>query len=172
MEGRDEVRRLRVERRRAIYLTIVLSIALAAALLLLALTLASFMPGILEPSTTLMAAALLVSAAVVAVSALVAVTLDKLLKVYTAYLYYRVSGQAAQLKTAAAGEAPRPIEARRRAGGEERREARAAKPALKAVVKAAEGSAGEGRKKCPYCGRELPFGDVHIICPYCGRRLK
>jgi len=28
------------------------------------------------------------------------------------------------------------------------------------------------KKKCPYCGRPLPFGDVHIVCPYCGRRLK
>jgi hypothetical protein len=28
------------------------------------------------------------------------------------------------------------------------------------------------KKKCPYCGRVLPFGDVHVVCPYCGRRLK
>jgi hypothetical protein len=28
------------------------------------------------------------------------------------------------------------------------------------------------KKKCPYCGRPLPFGDVHVVCPYCGRRLK
>ena len=27
-------------------------------------------------------------------------------------------------------------------------------------------------KKCPYCGRVLPFGDLHTVCPYCGRRLK
>lgn len=27
-------------------------------------------------------------------------------------------------------------------------------------------------KKCPFCGRVLPFGDVHTICPYCGRRLR
>lgn len=29
-----------------------------------------------------------------------------------------------------------------------------------------------GKKKCPYCGRELPYGDLHVICPFCGRRLK
>ena len=29
-----------------------------------------------------------------------------------------------------------------------------------------------GKKTCPYCGRELPYGDIHIICPYCGHRLK
>ncbi len=29
-----------------------------------------------------------------------------------------------------------------------------------------------GKKVCPYCGRELPYGDLHVICPYCGRRLK
>lgn len=28
------------------------------------------------------------------------------------------------------------------------------------------------KKKCPYCERELPYGDIHIICPFCGRRLK
>lgn len=27
-------------------------------------------------------------------------------------------------------------------------------------------------KKCPYCGRLLPYGDIHVVCPYCGRRLK
>ncbi len=30
----------------------------------------------------------------------------------------------------------------------------------------------ETKKVCPYCGRELPYGDIHIICPYCGHRLK
>jgi len=30
----------------------------------------------------------------------------------------------------------------------------------------------EGKKKCPYCGRVLPFGDIHTICPFCGRKLK
>lgn len=28
------------------------------------------------------------------------------------------------------------------------------------------------KKTCPFCGRELPYGDVHVICPFCGRRLK
>ncbi len=32
--------------------------------------------------------------------------------------------------------------------------------------------ASSGKKVCPYCGRELPYGDLHVICPYCGRRLK
>lgn len=27
-------------------------------------------------------------------------------------------------------------------------------------------------KLCPHCGRELPFGDLHIICPFCGSPLK
>ena len=27
-------------------------------------------------------------------------------------------------------------------------------------------------KKCPRCGKVLPFGDVHVICPFCGHRLK
>lgn len=27
-------------------------------------------------------------------------------------------------------------------------------------------------KKCPQCGRTLPYGNVHIVCPYCGRRLR
>lgn len=27
-------------------------------------------------------------------------------------------------------------------------------------------------KRCPYCGRELPYGDLHIICPFCGRALR
>ena len=31
---------------------------------------------------------------------------------------------------------------------------------------------GKGEKKCPYCGRVLPFGDIHTICPYCGKRLR
>jgi len=171
LEGRDELKRLRAERRRAIYLAIALSIALAAALLLLALILMSTVPGILEPGTVLMTVALLVSAAVVAISALVAITLDKLLKVYTAYLYYRVfSRQVVQPKVSAAVEVPRPLEAHRRASEGGRREA--ARPALKPVVKAVESGSEGGRKKCPYCGRELPFGDVHIICPYCGHRLK
>jgi len=30
----------------------------------------------------------------------------------------------------------------------------------------------EERKTCPYCGKELPFGDVHIYCPFCGKKLK
>jgi hypothetical protein len=25
---------------------------------------------------------------------------------------------------------------------------------------------------CPQCGRELPYGDLHLICPFCGSRLK
>uniref|UniRef100_A0A7C4B8S0 Zinc ribbon domain-containing protein n=1 Tax=Thermofilum pendens TaxID=2269 RepID=A0A7C4B8S0_THEPE len=25
---------------------------------------------------------------------------------------------------------------------------------------------------CPQCGRELPYGDLHLICPFCGFRLK
>jgi len=28
------------------------------------------------------------------------------------------------------------------------------------------------KKKCPFCGRVLPFGDVHTVCPFCGKRLK
>lgn len=28
------------------------------------------------------------------------------------------------------------------------------------------------KKRCPYCGRVLPFGELHTVCPYCGRRLK
>jgi hypothetical protein len=27
-------------------------------------------------------------------------------------------------------------------------------------------------KRCPHCGRELPYGDLHIICPYCGKYLR
>ncbi|PLJ77223.1 MAG: hypothetical protein B7L53_07365 [Thermofilum sp. NZ13] len=27
-------------------------------------------------------------------------------------------------------------------------------------------------KRCPKCGRELPYGDLHIICPFCGTPLK
>ncbi|MEM0493661.1 MAG: hypothetical protein QXU72_00145 [Thermofilum sp.] len=26
--------------------------------------------------------------------------------------------------------------------------------------------------RCPNCGRELPYGDLHLICPFCGARLK
>lgn len=26
--------------------------------------------------------------------------------------------------------------------------------------------------RCPSCGRELPYGDLHLICPFCGTRLK
>lgn len=33
-------------------------------------------------------------------------------------------------------------------------------------------SSDSGKKRCPYCGRELPYGDLHVICPFCGRRLK
>jgi len=29
-----------------------------------------------------------------------------------------------------------------------------------------------GAKLCPYCGRELPLGDIHVFCPFCGKRLK
>uniref|UniRef100_A0A7J3X8J1 Zinc ribbon domain-containing protein n=1 Tax=Thermofilum pendens TaxID=2269 RepID=A0A7J3X8J1_THEPE len=25
---------------------------------------------------------------------------------------------------------------------------------------------------CPQCGRELPYGDLHLLCPFCGFRLK
>ncbi len=27
-------------------------------------------------------------------------------------------------------------------------------------------------RRCPYCNRVLPFGDIHTICPYCGKRLR
>ncbi|QOJ78279.1 hypothetical protein IG193_05785 [Infirmifilum lucidum] len=27
-------------------------------------------------------------------------------------------------------------------------------------------------KRCPNCGRELPYGDLHVICPFCGTPLK
>lgn len=27
-------------------------------------------------------------------------------------------------------------------------------------------------KVCPNCGRELPFGDLHLICPFCGAQLR
>ncbi|RLE82201.1 MAG: hypothetical protein DRJ52_02580 [Thermoprotei archaeon] len=28
------------------------------------------------------------------------------------------------------------------------------------------------KKVCPYCGGELPLGDIHIFCPHCGRKLR
>ncbi|MEZ0345454.1 MAG: hypothetical protein ABWK01_02780 [Infirmifilum sp.] len=31
---------------------------------------------------------------------------------------------------------------------------------------------GSSGKVCPNCGRELPYGDLHLICPYCGAPLK
>ncbi|MGB9709032.1 MAG: hypothetical protein ACP5II_05425 [Infirmifilum sp.] len=30
----------------------------------------------------------------------------------------------------------------------------------------------QGVKVCPHCGRELPYGDLHLICPFCGAPLK
>lgn len=30
---------------------------------------------------------------------------------------------------------------------------------------------GIRRKRCPYCGRELPLGEINIYCPYCGKFL-
>jgi len=29
-----------------------------------------------------------------------------------------------------------------------------------------------GKKICPYCGRELPLGDIHVFCPFCGKKLR
>ncbi len=31
---------------------------------------------------------------------------------------------------------------------------------------------GQESKRCPNCGRELPYGDLHVICPFCGTPLK
>jgi len=28
------------------------------------------------------------------------------------------------------------------------------------------------KKTCPYCGGDLPLGDIHIFCPHCGRKLR
>lgn len=41
-----------------------------------------------------------------------------------------------------------------------------------AVAQSLPRAAVSEKKKCPYCGRVLPFGDVHVVCPYCGRKLK
>gem|GEM_PF-2697886 len=37
--------------------------------------------------------------------------------------------------------------------------------------KVEEKTTGIRRKRCPYCGRELPLGEVNIYCPYCGKFL-
>lgn len=50
--------------------------------------------------------------------------------------------------------------------------ARAAKPSSERVEKKPAAAIVSAEKKCPYCGRMLPFGDIHTLCPYCGRRLR
>lgn len=44
--------------------------------------------------------------------------------------------------------------------------------AVNGEVKVTTSESSVVEKKCPYCGRMLPYGDVHVACPYCGRRLK
>jgi len=43
-------------------------------------------------------------------------------------------------------------------------------PSIPAVPR--EVSARTSGKICPYCGRELPLGDIHVFCPFCGKKLK
>lgn len=54
-----------------------------------------------------------------------------------------------------------------------------APPSLRAAVEGATPvkqaevrQPSRSEKRCPYCGRVLPFGDIHTICPYCGKRLR
>lgn len=49
---------------------------------------------------------------------------------------------------------------------------RAVKPSPERAERKAPTIAVPVQKKCPFCGRTLPFGDIHTICPYCGRRLR
>ncbi|MEM1508925.1 MAG: hypothetical protein QW291_04810 [Thermofilaceae archaeon] len=44
--------------------------------------------------------------------------------------------------------------------------------AVNSEIKVTTSESSVVEKKCPYCGRTLPYGDVHVACPYCGRRLK
>jgi hypothetical protein len=41
-----------------------------------------------------------------------------------------------------------------------------------APPQAEQGGPGSSVKRCPYCGRELPYGDLHIMCPFCGKFLR
>jgi len=41
-----------------------------------------------------------------------------------------------------------------------------------AIAKLPEKATIATKKRCPYCGGDLPLGDIHIFCPHCGRKLK
>jgi len=76
----------------------------------------------------------------------------------------------------ASEEAPVPAKARK---SEQAREAvaletplRTVRPSPDRVERKAPTTTVPVQKKCPFCGRTLPFGDIHTICPYCGRRLR
>lgn len=65
------------------------------------------------------------------------------------------------------------------ARAQRRQEAEAAAPEASARVSRVAAERVEKKpattmieKKCPFCGRVLPFGDIHTLCPYCGRRLR
>lgn len=50
--------------------------------------------------------------------------------------------------------------------------ARTVKPGSERAERKPTAATVSAEKKCPYCGRTLPFGDIHTLCPYCGRRLR
>ena len=163
---------LSARRRRLLSVAIIASTIWAALLILVALTLSLQSPESLGPGQALLLAAFMIAITFVVSSAVLVLAMSNLLESYTAYLYYRLVG---------AGPAPRQargtamaqarVEGGERVAAEAVRSMEAEERAGRAVEEVAEVEV-EGKRKCPYCGRELPFGDVHIVCPYCGRRLK
>ena len=161
---------LSARKRRLLSVAIIASTIWAALLILVALTLSLQSPESLGPGQALLLAAFMIAITFVVSSAVLVLAMSNLLESYTAYLYYRLVG-ASPAPRQARGTALARVEGEERVSAEvlggreaEVRAGRAAEEVAEAEV--------EGKRKCPYCGRELPFGDVHIVCPYCGRRLK
>lgn len=163
---------LSARKRRLLSVAIIASTIWAALLILVALTLSLQSPESLGPGQTLLLAAFMIAITFVVSSAVLVLAMSNLLESYTAYLYYRLVGASpAPRQARGTALAQARVEGKERVSAEvlggreaEVRAGRAAEEVAEAEV--------EGKRKCPYCGRELPFGDVHIVCPYCGRRLK
>lgn len=167
---RFHLERLSAVGRRAVSVYVIALLILAASSVAVVI-IVSLAPGNAAESPSLIVLqilfALFSSLAAAALTAVAVVyAMQRLLAVYVALVLYglnsktlEVAEPAPPIRERAAAPAPQPVP-------------RAVKPAVEQPVAVTQRAAVSEKKKCPYCGRVLPFGDVHVVCPYCGRRLK
>lgn len=167
---RDYMERFESVGRKVLMRYILILVGLSSVLVLL-LVLTTIFPG-LDVNQALLVHAMVMSLIILSSSIVVLMAFKRILAA-TLVIVLREITQA--MRSSGSEEILVPVKTQK--GGQA---AEAATPQIPTrVVKSPErvekkpvATAVTAEKKCPYCGRTLPFGDIHTICPFCGRRIR